>query len=145
MPKEQQRRPIGLILAAALITVEGLFVGVLAAQLGLTLVTGNTRSFVSSAALFALVAGAAIWVVFIAINLWRGRRWARSAGFFWQLVQLAIAAGSFGGQFGSQAIGWALVAPSVTVMIALLSKKVVAATLDLSDADSGEADSSEAN
>jgi hypothetical protein len=133
MPKEQQRRPIGLILAAALITVEGLFVGVLAAQLVLTLVTGNTRSFVSSAALFALVAGAAIWVVFIAINLWRGRRWARSAGFFWQLVQLAIAAGSFGGQFGSQSIGWALVIPSLTVMIALLSKKVVAATMEAAE------------
>jgi hypothetical protein len=42
---------------------------------------------------------------------------------------LAIATGSFGGQFGSQAIGWALVIPSVTVMIALLSKKVVAATM----------------
>lgn len=129
MLREQQRRPIGLILAAGLIALEGLFVGFLAAQLGLSVVTGNTRSVVSSVALFALVAGAAIWVIFIAINLWRGRRWARSAGFFWQLVQLAIATGSFGGQFGSQAIGWALVIPSVAVMIALLSKKVVAATM----------------
>jgi hypothetical protein len=129
MPKEQQIRPIGLVLAAGLIALEGLFVGFLAAQLGLSVVTGNSRSLVSSVALFALVAGAAIWVIFIAINLWRGRRWARSAGFFWQLVQLAIATGSFGGQFGSQAIGWALVMPSVAVMIALLSKKVVAATM----------------
>ena len=138
MPKEQQKRPIGLILAAGLIALEGLFVGALAAQLGLSVVTGNTRSLVSSVALFALVAGAAIWVIFIAINLWRGRRWARSAGFFWQLVQLAIATGSFGGQFGSQAIGWALVMPSLAVMIALLSKKVVAATMD--SADTSESD-----
>lgn len=141
MAKEQQRRPIGLILAAALIALEGLFVGALAAQLGLSVVTGNARSLVSSVALFALVAGGAIWVIFIAINLWRGRRWARSAGFFWQLVQLAIATGSFGGQFGSQAIGWALVIPSVSVMIALLSKKVVAATLDSGEADLDDADS----
>ena len=138
MSKEQQKRPIGLILAVGLIALEGLFVGALAAQLGLSVVTGNTRSLVSSLALFALVAGAAIWVIFIAINLWRGRRWARSAGFFWQLVQLAIATGSFGGQFGSQAIGWALVMPSLAVMIALLSKKVVAATMD--SAESSESD-----
>jgi hypothetical protein len=138
MSKEQQKRPIGLILAAGLIALEGVFVGALAAQLGLSVVTGNTRSLVSSVALFALVAAAAIWVIFIAVNLWRGRRWARSAGFFWQLVQLAIATGSFGGQFGSQAIGWALVMPSLAVMIALLSKKVVAATMD--SADTSESD-----
>jgi len=141
MPKEQQRRPFGLILAAGLIALEGLFVGALAAQLGLSVVTGNTRSLVSSVALFALVGGASIWVIFIAINLWRGRRWARSAGFFWQLVQLAIAAGSFGGQFGSQAIGWALVIPSATVLITLLSKKVVAATMESGEPGSGEPNS----
>jgi hypothetical protein len=124
-----------------LIALEGLFVGALAAQLGLSVVTGNTRSLVSSVALFALVGGASIWVIFIAINLWRGRRWARSAGFFWQLVQLAIAAGSFGGQFGSQAIGWALVIPSATVLITLLSKKVVAATMDSGETGSGEPNS----
>ena len=133
MAKEQQKRPFGLILAAGLIALEGLFLGSLAAQLGLSVIAGDSISLVSSVALFALVAGAVIWVISIAINLWRGRRWARSAGFFWQLVQLAIAAGSFGGQFGSQAIGWSLVIPSLTVMIALLSKKVVAATMEAAE------------
>jgi hypothetical protein len=87
-------------------------------------------------ALFALVAAAAIWVIFVALNLFRGKRWSRSAGVFWQLIQLAVAAGSFSGQFGSQAIGWSLIIPSVLVLTLLFSKKVVAATMgpvDLED------------
>jgi hypothetical protein len=65
----------------------------------------------------------------VSISLLKGRRWARSAGVFWQLVQLAIASGSFSGQFGSQAIGWSLIVPSVLVLALLFSKKVVAATM----------------
>lgn len=135
MAKQQQIRPTGLILAALLTGLEGLFVGALAARLGVALVIGETKSLVTSLALFALVAGAAIWVIFVAWNLWQGKRWARSAGVFWQLVQLAVATGSFSGQFGSQAIGWGLIIPSVIVLVALLSKKVVAATMGPIDTD----------
>ncbi|MEN9956202.1 MAG: hypothetical protein RLY34_1009 [Actinomycetota bacterium] len=133
MSETQEKRPIGLIIAALLVGLEGLFIGALAARLGLALVGGETKSFVTSVALFALVAAAAIWIVFVSLNLFRGKRWSRSAGFFWQLVQLAVATGSFSGQFGSQAIGWSLIIPSVLVVSLLLSKKVVAATMDAID------------
>jgi ABC-type transport system involved in multi-copper enzyme maturation permease subunit len=103
--------------------------------LGLALVSGETKSFVTSVALFALVAAAAIWIVFVSLNLFKGKRWSRSAGFFWQLVQLAVATGSFSGQFGSQAIGWSLIVPSVLVISLLLSKKVVAATMGAIDSE----------
>jgi hypothetical protein len=129
MSEPQVKRPFGLILAAALVAAEGLFVGALAGRLGVALVAGETRSLVTSVALFALVAAAAAWVIFVSISLLKGRRWARSAGVFWQLVQLAIASGSFSGQFGSQAIGWSLIVPSVLVLALLFSKKVVAATM----------------
>ena len=129
MSETQEKRPIGLIIAALLIGLEGLFIGALAARLGLALVSGETKSFVTSVALFALVAAAAIWVIFVALNLFRGKRWSRSAGVFWQLIQLAVATGSFSGQFGSQAIGWSLIIPSVLVIGLLFSKKVVAATM----------------
>ena len=136
MTEAQEKRPTGLLVAALLVALEGLFVGVLAARLGIALVSGETKSLVTSAALFALVAAASAWVIFVSINLFKGKRWARSGGVFWQLVQLAVATGSFSGQFGSQAIGWALIVPSVLVLSLLFSKKVVAATmgkLDLED------------
>jgi hypothetical protein len=129
MQNQLQPRPIGLIFTALLVALEGIFVGALAARLGLALLSGDTRSLVTSIALFALVAAAAIWIIFVALNLFRGKRWARSAGVFWQLVQLAVASGSFSGQFGSQAIGWALILPSVLILALLFSKKVVAATM----------------
>lgn len=133
MSETQEKRPIGLRVAAVLVALEGLFVGALAARLGVALLAGETRSLVTSIALFALVAAAAIWVIFVALQLLKGKRWARSAGVFWQLVQLAVASGSFSGQFGSQAIGWSLIIPSVLVLALLFSKKVVAATMGAID------------
>jgi hypothetical protein len=118
-----------LVFASILLWAEGAFVGVLAARLGLALVSGETKSFVTSVALFALVAAAAAWVIFIGFALLNRKRWARSGGVFWQLVQLAVATGSFSGQFGSQAIGWSLILPSVLGLGLLFNKKVVAATL----------------
>jgi ABC-type transport system involved in multi-copper enzyme maturation permease subunit len=133
MTEAQEKRPTGLLVAALLVALEGLFVGVLAALLGIALVSGEAKSLVTSVALFALVAAASAWVIFVAINLFKGKRWARSGGVFWQLVQLAVATGSFSGQFGSQAIGWTLIIPSVLVLALLFSKKVVAATMGTID------------
>lgn len=135
MAKAQEIRPVGLVVAAGLVALEGVFVGVLTARLGLALVTGDTKSLVTSVALFALVAAAAVWVIYVAFSLFKGKRWARSGGVFWQLVQLAVATGSFSGQFGSQAIGWSLIIPSVVVLALLLSKKVVAATMGTIEKD----------
>ena len=138
MTTRPEKAPLGLIFASVLLWAEGAFVGFLAARLGLALVSGETRSFVTSAALFALVAAAAAWVVFVGFALLQRKRWARSGGVFWQLVQLAVATGSFSGQFGSQAIGWSLILPSVLVLGLLFSKKVVAATMG-SDEDTNPA------
>ena len=129
MTKRPEKAPSGLVLASILLWAEGLFLGVLAARLGAALVSGETKSFVTSAALFALVAAASAWVIYIGFGLRNRKRWARSGGVFWQLVQLAIATGSFSGQFGSQAIGWGLILPSVLGLGLLFSKKVVAATM----------------
>lgn len=130
-----KERPIGLYFASALVALEGLFLGFLASQLGWALISGESLSFATSAALFVLVAGAAAWILFVAFNLLMGKRWARSAAVFWQLVQLAIASASFGGQFGSQEIGWAIALPSALVLATLFTKKVVAATMRQTDAD----------
>ena len=133
MTTKPEKAPFGLTLVAILLWAEGLFLGFLAVRLGLALVSGETKSLVTSVALFALVAAAAAWVICIGFGLRKGKRWARSGGVFWQLIQLAVASASFSGQFGSQAIGWGLILPSVWVLILLFSKKVVAATLENTD------------
>lgn len=103
--------------------------GAISARLGLALAFGQTKSWVTSVALFALVAAATVWLFFIAVGLWRGKRWARSAALFWQLIQLSVASASFSGQFGSAVIGWSLIVPSVLVLVLVFTKSVVKATM----------------
>lgn len=129
MTKSAEKRPTGLWLVILVVFAEGLFVAYLAGVLGLGILEGQSRSFNTMIALFAMVAGAAALVIFVAISLWRSKRWARSAAFFWQLIQLAVATGSFSGQFGNQAIGWGLIIPSAIVIVTLFNKDVVAATM----------------
>lgn len=133
MKNEQTKRPAGLIWVMILVAAEGLVIGGLAIWLAIALITGGAKSLVTSLALLVLVAAAAGWLNLIVRGLLRGKRWARSAALFWQLVQLAVASGSFSGQFGSQAIGWALIVPSVVVLVLLFTKPVVAATMAATD------------
>jgi hypothetical protein len=133
MTTRPEKAPIGLTLATILLWAEGAFVGVLAVRLGLALLSGETKSLVTSVALFALVAAASAWVIYIGFGLRKGKRWARSGGVFWQLIQLAVATASFSGQFGNALIGWGLILPSVFGLAVLFSKKVVAATLGNTD------------
>ena len=129
MENTAKQRPIGLILVTILVGLEGLAMGAISARLGLALVFGQTKSLVTSVALFALVAAATVWLFFIAVGLWRGKRWARSAALFWQLIQLSVASASFGGQFGNAAIGWSLIVPSLLVLVLVFTKSVVKATM----------------
>lgn len=135
MPKPLQKPPIGLVAATAIVFIEGAFLGFLGSQLALALLAGETQSITTAVALLALVLATAAWLFFVAIKLLAGRRWARSAAVFWQLVQLAVASASFSGQFGSQAIGWLLIIPSVLVMALLFTKKVIAATSATAETD----------
>jgi hypothetical protein len=57
--------------------------------------TSPTKALLTDSALVILTLGAAIWLTFAGRAILRGKRWARSAGIFWQLIQLAIASGTF--------------------------------------------------
>ena len=104
-----------------------------AASLGVEIIAGASKSFVTAISLFALVLAAAVWVGNIVAGLARNRRWSRSGAFFWQLVQLSIGTASFSGQFANWMIGAALIVPSVAVCALLLTKPVVAATQQQSE------------
>ena len=129
MSNQAEKRPLGLKIIIGIGALEGLVLAYLAAQLLVGILLGESRSLPTTLSLFAIVALTAAAVLFFAYGLLQGKRWARSAALFWQLIQLAIASGSFTGQFGSNAIGWSLIIPSVTVLVLLFTKKVVASTM----------------
>lgn len=128
-------RPKALTAIISVIAFEAFVVLGLAAILLFEILAGASRSFNTAIALFAMVAGAGAFVAFIAVSLFRGKRWARSAALFWQLVQLSVATGSFTGQFGNWLIGTALIVPSMVVAILIFRKDVVAATMEQVDRD----------
>ena len=129
MSNQAEKRPLGLKIIIGIVSVEGFVLAYLAAQLLVGIMLGESRSLPTTLSLFGIVALTAAAVLFFAYGLFQGKRWARSAALFWQLIQLAIASGSFTGQFGSNAIGWGLIIPSVIVLVLLFTKPVVAATL----------------
>jgi hypothetical protein len=131
--KNLKKLPTGLLTVIVVVALEASVLAYFGIELGLGILAGESRAFTTAVALFAMVAAASAWLFYVAFSLTRSKRWARSAALFWQLVMLAIASGSFTGQFGSQAIGWALVAPAVLVLALVFTKPVVEATLEGSD------------
>lgn len=83
-------------------------------------------SYASAIALTVVVAVAAIWLGVVAWNVLRRRPWVRGAALVWQVLQGAIAIGSFQGPEPRADIGWALLAPAVAVVVLLFTPSVTA-------------------
>ena len=90
--------------------------------------TSPTKALLTDSALVIPTLGAAIWLTFAGRAILRGKRWARSAGIFWQLIQLAIASGTFE---ASLLYGYAIAIPSLAVLFTLFTKTVVKATSEI--------------
>ncbi len=100
---------------------------------GITLwamVSGEAKAILTDSALVVLTGGAALWLTFAARALLKQKRWARSAGVFWQLIQLTIAFGTFE---ANVIWGFAIAVPSILVLITLFTKEVVQATSENRD------------
>jgi hypothetical protein len=89
------------------------------------MVTSQSKALLTDSALVLLTLGAAIWLTFAGLAITKGKRWARSAGVFWQLIQLTIALGTFE---ASLLGGLAIAIPSIAVFITLFIPDVVRAT-----------------
>jgi hypothetical protein len=87
--------------------------------------SSESKALLTDSALVILTLGSAIWLSFAGIAITKGKRWARSAGIFWQLIQLSIALGTFE---ASLIGGFAIALPSLAVIFALFNPKVVQAT-----------------
>ncbi|WP_168770836.1 hypothetical protein [Orlajensenia flava] len=116
-------RPLIVLLRVLLFAEAALIVGV-AVWLVFELVSAPADSVASAIALFVLVLAAAAFVIAIAIGSLRGAPWIRGAAFTWQVLQVAVAVGCFQGLYARADIGWALLVPSVVVMVLLLTPSV---------------------
>jgi len=100
-----------------------LFVATVAIIWGMT--TSQAGALLTNSALVVLTLSAGVWLTFAGVAITKGKRWARSAGVFWQLIQLAIALGTFE---ASLLGGFAIALPSLVVLFTLFSSEVVKAT-----------------
>lgn len=115
--------PRSIKLAVTILALEALAPAFLAAWDLIDILSGKALMLSALLAQLALWLGAALWVGFTALRLYEGRPWARSAAVFWQLVQLAIAWGSFTGKYANWWIGGTLIVTSLLVFVLVLSKQ----------------------
>jgi hypothetical protein len=94
----------------------------------LELLTDQPTSFASALAILGLALIAAAWVTTITVATLRGRSWIRAAAVTWQLVQIFVAIGCFQGLYARPDLGWALLVPSVLVLVLLFTRSVIEAT-----------------
>ena len=101
----------------------------------LELFSGQFQSFYAEVFLLVLAAGATLWVLQFSRGLLNKKRWARSAAFFWQLLQAVVGAGAIAETGTSRVIGAALVLLSGLVVVLLFNSKVVEATNEETEGD----------
>lgn len=123
MPKSSVQRTLKGLAIAYLLEALVLYVATGAAIWALF--AGQTISLVTTLALAALTLGAALWLTSAARAIVKGKRWARTAGIFWQLMQITI---SFGTYDFSVLAALAIALPSGAVLITLFTKDVAEAT-----------------
>lgn len=124
---EPRRHPI-LVTLAVLVFAECALVVFAAVYLVVELLIDVPTSLAGALFLTLLVVIAAVWLAVIGVNTLRGAPWVRGAIVTWQILQIAVAVGAFQGVFARPDVGWALLIPSLVVLVLLFTKPVLAAT-----------------
>jgi hypothetical protein len=101
----------------------------------LELFSGQFQSFYAEVFLLVLAAGATLWVLQFSRGLLNKKRWARSAAFFWQLLQAVVGAGAIAETGTSRVVGALLVLISGVTVVLLFNSKVVEATNEETEGD----------
>ena len=96
----------------------------------MALFTDEPKSVTSVVALAVMALGAGLWMTMAAKGIRQGKRWARSAGIFWQLMLITV---SFGIYEVSVLGALAIALPAGAVLITLFTKAVSEVTRDKED------------
>ncbi len=118
-----------------LLVVEALVLVAVFFSLLFEIFSGEFQSFFAEVFLLVLAAASALWVLTFSKGLLKRKRWARSAAFFWQLLQAVVGAGAIAETGTSRVIGALLVLISGLVVVLLFNSKVVEATNEETDGD----------
>jgi hypothetical protein len=118
-----------------LLVVEALALVAVFFSLLFEIFSGEFQSFFAEVFLLVLAAASALWVLTFSKGLLKRKRWARSAAFFWQLLQAVVGAGAIAETGTSRVIGALLVLISGLVVVLLFNSKVVEATNEETDGD----------
>ncbi|HEY2557197.1 MAG TPA: hypothetical protein VGI08_08815 [Diaminobutyricibacter sp.] len=121
-------RPPLLIALAVLLFLEAAGAVALVVWLGFELASASPESVAGGVALVLLAVLAAAWILLTAVSTLRGRSWVRASAVTWQVLQIAVAIGSFQGLYARPDLGWALLVPAVVGIVLALAPSVVRAT-----------------
>ncbi|GAB3663491.1 hypothetical protein GCM10027591_14280 [Zhihengliuella somnathii] len=121
-------RPRGLPvwLVAGVLVLEAVAVLGIAVLWGLQLTVPGPVGVAGRVFLLALIAGAGVWQLWVALRFWRGQAWTRAAIVVWQVFQiiLAVPITSPEGSDSTRVLGWAVVAVAAIGIVALFSPAV---------------------
>lgn len=120
-------RPAGVVVVAAVVALESLILGVLGVWSIVLAATAPTHSLASGVFLIVLLLALSAGLALVAVNVYRGFRWTRSAAFVWQLLMVAIAVSTL--LEGNILLGLAMLLPPVAAAYFLFTPKVVAFSL----------------
>ncbi|MGJ9402433.1 hypothetical protein [Arthrobacter sp. KK5.5] len=123
-PRNALTRPPSIAVVAALLSIEAL--AVLAAGVVFGSAFGQSGPVPMTGRIFMLVlilaAGAGL--VWVAVNVFRGRPWTRAAALVWQVFQVIFAVPLTGGS--TTWLGWALLVPAAAIIILLFDPRATA-------------------
>ena len=118
-----------------LLLLEALALAAVFLTLLLELLSGQFQSIFAEVFLVVISGAAVLWVLHFSRGILNKKRWARSAAFFWQLLQAVVGAGAMAETGSSQLIGALLVIVSGITLVLLFNKNVVAETNEATDGD----------
>jgi hypothetical protein len=130
-----RKAPALVQIVLILLVLEALVLAAVFFTLLFELFSGQFQSIYAEVFLLALAAGATLWVLTFSRGLLNKKRWARSAAFFWQLLQAVVGAGAIAETGTSRIFGALLVLISGVTVMLLFNAKVVEATNEETDGD----------
>ncbi|MBX3104649.1 MAG: hypothetical protein KF867_06705 [Cryobacterium sp.] len=122
------KHPWQLVALAIVVFVESALCALASAWLVFELFTQKPASLAGAIFILVLALLAAGWLLFVGLSALKTKPWTRGAILTWQVLQLAVAVGSFQGLFARDDVGWVLLVPVVLAILLLFSKPVLDAT-----------------
>jgi hypothetical protein len=129
------KAPKTVQIVLVLLLLEALALAAVFFTLLLELLSGQFQSIFAQVFLVVISGAAVLWVLHFSRGILNKKRWARSAAFFWQLLQAVVGAGAMAETGSSQVLGALLVTVSGITLVLLFNKNVVADTNEATDGD----------